>query len=113
MENQQNPSSNTPNPVQNRTLMAVLSYIGPLVIVSYVMGKHDPFVKFHIRQGLVLFSIEVLVWILASMLWSMWMIINILNIGTFILSVIGILNVMNNQEKELPVVGHLSNYFKI
>ena len=34
--------------------MAVLSYIGPLVIVSYIVANNDPFVKFHIKQGLVL-----------------------------------------------------------
>ncbi len=100
--------------VQKNTLMAVLAYIGPLVIVSYVTAKDDPFVKFHIKQGLVLFVIEVATWFLiGSMMYQLWMLVNIINLGTLVLSIIGIVNAVQGQEKDLPLVGQFSKHFPI
>lgn len=95
----------------NRTLMGVLAYLGPLVIVSYLMAKDDSFVKFHIKQGLVLLVIEIIVWVLGSMSWSLYMLLNLLNLATLILAIIGIVNVVQGREKELPLVGQFSRYF--
>lgn len=114
--NQNNSQNSTPvaqNTGGNRTIMGVLSYLGPLVIVSYLVSKDDPFVKFHIKQGLVIFGIEVIVWALGSMMWSFMMLLNIVNLGTFILSIIGIINVVQSKEKELPLVGSFANNLKI
>ncbi len=102
-----------PGPQKN-ILMAILSYIGPLVIVSYLTAKEDPFVKFHIKQGLVLFVIEVGVWFLTSMMfYQFWMILNVINIGTLILSIVGIVNAAQGKEQELPLVGQFSKHFPI
>lgn len=102
-------SSNTPS---NSTLMAILAYLGPLVIVSYLTSKDDPFVKFHIKQGLLLLIGDVIAWVLTGSFWQFWMIINILNLAIFIFIIIGIVNVMNKQMKELPLIGHLASNFK-
>ncbi len=100
---------------QTNILMGVLAYLGPLVIVSYLVAKDDHFVKFHIKQGLVVFCIEVLVWILSSMFYwhvsGMYMLIQLLNLATLILSIIGIVNVVQKKEKELPLVGGFASYF--
>lgn len=96
---------------ENRTLMGVLAYLGPLVIVSYVSAKEDPFVKFHIKQGLLLLILEVIVWVISPMLMSLWIIANILNLAALVLAIIGILNVTQGKEKELPFIGHLSRLF--
>lgn len=93
--------------------MGVLAYLGPLVIVLYVTAKDDPFVKFHIKQGLVLLAIEVIVWALGVMgFWRLWMLLNLINLGTLILAIIGIINAVQGSEKELPLVGKFSRYFK-
>ena len=95
-------------------LMAILSYLGPLVIVSYLTAKEDPFVRFHIKQGLVLFVIEAAVWVVGSMLmYQFWMFVNIINLGTLVLSIVGIVNAVQGQEKELPLVGQFSKHFPI
>ncbi|MBI1755245.1 hypothetical protein HY250_01765 [Candidatus Azambacteria bacterium] len=39
--------SNNAPAAGNKTLMGILAYLGPLVIVSYVTSKDDAFVKFH------------------------------------------------------------------
>jgi uncharacterized membrane protein len=99
--------------ISKNTLLAAISYVGPLVIISYLVGKDDSFVKFHIKQGLVLLSIEVALWLLVYILPSFWRIWHILNIVTVILSALGIFYVIQNKQKELPVVGDWAKYFKI
>ena len=96
---------------QKNTLMGILAYLGPLVIISYPMSKDDPFVKFHIKQGLVLLVISVVLWLLESMTWRYLMIFNFVQLAIFILSVIGIVNVVQKKEKGLPLVGSFASYF--
>lgn len=97
---------------ENKTIMGVLSYLGPLVIISYAVAKDDPFVKFHIKQGLVLLVIEVVLWVLGVMFfWQLWALTQLINLAILILTIMGILNVVNGKEKELPVVGQFSHYF--
>ncbi len=94
------------NNVSNHLVLSVFAYLGPLSIFSYMLGKDD-FTKFHARQGIVLFGLEVVVWLLASMMYQVWMLTNILNLATLILSIIGIINVIQGHKKELPLIGGL------
>jgi uncharacterized membrane protein len=104
-------------PQGKNTLMAILAYIGPLVIVSYLVAKDDPFVKFHIKQGLVLFVAEVVIMLAWQMLWGfLWpiaMLVNLLNLALLVLSIIGIVNAAQGNEKALPLVGGFSKHFPI
>ncbi len=97
----------------NTKLMAILAYIGPLVIISYLVAKDDPFVKFHIKQGLVLFVIEVALWVFSSMLFVIWPLVQIIHLAILILAIIGIVNAAKEQEKELPLVGKFASHFNI
>jgi|SRR3989338_1866757 len=94
----------------NAMLMGILCYVGPLVIIPLLVSKDNAFVKYHIKQGLVVLCIEVIVWILASIVW-IWWVINILNLATLALSILGIVNVVNKKEKELPLVGGFARHF--
>ena len=94
----------------NEALLGVISYIGPLVIISYILGKDMPFVRFHAKQGMVVFAIEVIAWILGSMLWQFWPFVSLINLATLILSILGIVNVIQRKEQELPLVGSFSKY---
>jgi uncharacterized membrane protein len=93
---------------------AILAYIGPLVVVSYLIAKNDPFVKFHIRQGLVLLVIEAGTWVLASFFWGfgfffLW---NIVRFVTLVFAIIGIVHAAKGEEKALPWIGSYASYFK-
>lgn len=103
------PASTAP---KSNVTMAVLSYIGPLVIVSYLTAKDDPFVKFHIKQGLVLLVADVALWVIGSMAYMLWPVIQLINIAVLILAIIGIINAVKGREKELPLVGKFSSNFK-
>lgn len=102
----------TPSP-SNTKLMSILAYIGPLIIVSYLVAKDNPSVKFHIKQGGVLFVVEIAVYALSlvfSFLFPLWALVNL---ATLVLSIIGIVNAANGKEKELPVVGSYSKYIPV
>ena len=101
---------------QNKTVLGVLAYLGPLVIISYALGNEVPFVKYHVKQGLVLFILEILIWALGSMfLWHFYFIYfvyQLANLVTVILAILGIINVVQNKERELPVIGQYAHSFK-
>jgi len=98
---------------QNNSLMAAIAYVGPLVILSYLIAKDEPFVKFHIKQGLVLFVIEVAIWVLSMILWFLFPLYWLIDLAILVLSIIGIINAVQGKEKALPFVGGYSKHFKI
>lgn len=95
--------------------MGVLCYLGPLVFIPFFVAKDDPFVKFHIKQGLVVFVIELVAYLLPMLLWIYFlsMLMNLIMLAALILSVIGIINVVQGKETELPLVGSFGKHFPI
>ena len=88
-------------------MMAMLAYVGPLIIVSFLTHRHNDFVKFHIKQGSILVLISALLWVIrVSVFFVPNFVSDVLQIGLFILAIIGILNALNGQKKELPLLGH-------
>ena len=107
----QNPGQSA---AQKNTLMGVLAYLGILVIIPYLMAKEDPFVKFHIKQGLVLLVLGLIVTLIGLILPIMLIIapvILVLRLGLLALVIIGIVNVLQGKEKELPLVGQFGSKF--
>lgn len=98
----------------NATLMGVLAYLGPLVFIPFVLAKDVPFVKFHVKQGLVLFVLEAILWVLVEimMFWILAPIVMVVNIGLLVLSIIGIINVVQNKQVEIPLLGKYASHFK-
>ena len=99
--------------MDNTAVMGILAYLGPLIIVSYLMANSNPFVKFHIKQGLVLVIIELVVYVVGMFTWMLWPLWQLINLGVLILAIIGIVNVVQKQEKELPLVGNFAKSFNI
>ena len=112
----------------NDTLMGVLAYIGILCLIPLLAAKDSEFAQFHAKQGLNLFLLEVgvavLSWVLGFMsivgglafLGLMTMAIWLVQIGFFVLSIIGIVNALNGKKEPLPVIGGIKlvkqqNYF--
>jgi uncharacterized membrane protein len=70
-------------------------------------------VKFHIGQGLVLFVVEIAVWFFSSLLFSLILFREIAGLIILVLIIIGIMNVVNGKEREVPLVGRFAKYFPI
>lgn len=95
--------------------MAVISYF--LFFVPLLTdSKDDPFVKFHVKQGLILFLVSIAyyvlrtVWIIGNILWYTR---SLFLIAYFVLLIMGVLNAINGQKKYLPVIGKFADkWFK-
>ena len=96
---------------ETNTLMGILAYIGPLILVSFLLAKDDPFVKFHIKQGLLLIIAEVASYMAVMLFWPLFLIVQIVNIVIFVLAVVGVIRAAQGQMKELPLIGHLAKNF--
>ncbi|HWO07395.1 MAG TPA: DUF4870 domain-containing protein [Candidatus Paceibacterota bacterium] len=104
-------SSGTQHHPEKNTLMAILAYIGPLIIISYLLAKDDPFVKFHIKQGLLLVIGEVATWMVMTTVWVLFPLLQLVNLAILVLAIIGIVRAAQGQEKELPLIGHWAKSF--
>jgi uncharacterized membrane protein len=93
--------------------LAVLSYISILFIVPLVVAKDDLFVKFHVKQGIVLFIGEVILWVIMMIPFLGWVVGFIGQVIAVILAIMGIVNVLQGKEKELPLIGKYAANFKI
>lgn len=124
-ENQVAEAGNTPYQkpefvLDNNAIMALLSYFGPLVLIPVLMKQTDPFIKFHNKQGLVIFGLLAASYILSGVVMSVPFlgfaiagIFGFINLALAILSIIGIINVVQKQEKEIPLVGKFAKMIHI
>jgi uncharacterized membrane protein len=110
--NQTQPNNqSSQNGADNDTLMGILAYLGPLVIVPYLTAKDRPFVQYHVRQGFVLFGIELVLYVLTGMFIFMLLpLIGILQLGALIFTIIGIVHVVQKKEVPLPIIGGLTKH---
>ena len=95
--------------------MAVIAYF--LFFVPLLTdSKNDPFVKFHVKQGLMLFLLGVAYSILRSFPYIGWMlfwIYPIFTLALLALLIMGVINAANGQTKELPLIGKFATqWFK-
>jgi uncharacterized membrane protein len=95
----------------NNILMGILSYLGILIIIPFLVAKENPFVKFHLKQGLVLIVLYAIVWAVELFLGGLWPLFSLVRLIAFILAIIGIVNVIRSQERELPIVGQFGKSF--
>lgn len=102
----------------NDKVIAAMSYLGVLIAVPFLIEKKSGFVRFHMGQGLTLFVLEIAYSIAYQLLaaavlmvsWRLYVIVRVAGYAAFLfpaLAVVGIVNVVNGQEKELPVIGKI------
>ena len=88
--------------------LAWLSYFGLLMIIPAVIYKDNPFVVYHVKQGLVLAMLNVLLAFLLIVLQTDKTIDLLANIFTMFLMITGILNAISGKMKPLPVIGEIA-----
>jgi uncharacterized membrane protein len=91
-----------PNDVAQNKTMAILAYI--IFFIPLITGDHkkSPFVKFHTNQGTILFFLEIVITIVATVTCGIG---SILYIAALVFWIIGIMNVVNGKMKPLPLIG--------
>jgi uncharacterized membrane protein len=108
-------SNITPTPSSTKnTTMAAIAYV--LFFVPLLTdSKDDPFVKFHVKQSILLVILSIIVSIFNSIIGRIpfigWLIGLILGLGVFALWVIGIMNALNGKMTPVPVVGQYAEEY--
>lgn len=92
-----------------------LSYVGILVIIPILVQKDNPYVKFHIKQGITLFIFE-FAWAFLQFIFNIIPYLGILiNIFAWIffciLTITGIINSLMGKTTPLPVIGQIGEKF--
>lgn len=98
--------------IQNNRVMAVLAYIGWLILIPLFARRNSPFVRFHCNQGLVLAIAWLAIVILRSIIVNtldlqIGFIFSLLSLAVVVFSIIGIVNAIQGQAKELPLIGSI------
>lgn len=97
---------------QDNKGMAIIAYLGILVLIPLFAAKKSPFARFHTNQGLLLFIAGIIVGlinlifqaipVLGTIIYILCMVIDIILV---ILMVIGIVNAATGKAKDLPLIG--------
>ncbi len=110
--------------ISNQTLYCALSYIYFFWLVGLIVDRNNKIIQFHVNQGIILFSVSLasllIINTLSNVLYSIAPILASLSaffevlwiLLSFIFMVIGIKNVLNHQQKALPIIGNMFNLFK-
>ncbi len=96
--------------VSDENLAAAFSYIGFLVLIPLFTRKHDPYVHFHAKQGLVIFIGEVVAVIAAQ--W-VGVVGGLLFVLLLIASVIGLIQSLQGKRFRIPGIAELTDKFNI
>lgn len=112
--------------IADNKVMAILSYIGILVLVPMFAAPNSKFARYHVKQGFNLFlgyiGLAIINFLLGMIkttryIWGIpyqttpaivvligWL----LGIPLFVLSILGIINASQGRAKELPIIGKFS-----
>lgn len=95
--------------INEQTIFASLSYLNILVLIPLLTKKHDPFIQYHVKQGIVLLIPELVVYVAGGMFYFMWPVWSILNLGFICLTIVGIIHALRKEEKPLPLIGQFAD----
>lgn len=91
--------------IEANKVMAILAYIGILVLIPLLAAPNSKFAKYHTNQGFILFLIGIATAIVGFIPILGAIIGAIVGLCTLVLAVIGIINAANGKAKELPIIG--------
>lgn len=94
-------------------ILSAISYLGILSLIPILLHSKDDYVRFHARQGLLLFITEIaftLVWIIPFVGWVIGFLGWVLCFG---LSVIGIIKTLSGRKWKIPILHRFVTKIKI
>lgn len=105
-----------PQDIQNNKVMALLAYLGFLFLIPLLAAPNSRFARFHANQGLVLFIFEAIAGVVTGIICIIpfvgWIIGGILSAAVsifgLVLMILGIVNAVNGQAKQLPLIGGIT-----
>lgn len=96
--------------IDESRLYAMLSYVSVLVLVPWLTHKDDPYVNYHLRQGIVVCTATILTLVLTA--WAP-RIGSLLFLLLLITSVVGIVMALSGRQWQIPIIGRLASLLKL
>ncbi len=94
---------------ENDKIMGILAYLGVLVVVPLFAGGNSKFVKYHANQGLVNVLFFVAIFFGLMIITMAVPMLAFLTLALYfvptVFAIMGIMNVVNNEMKPLPLIG--------
>lgn len=92
-----------------------------MVVVAYILffvplftkAKNDPFVKYHVKQGLAFFLLGVVSMILGIFPFIGGFLTILLNIAILVLFVMSVMNAFSGKKVPLPIIGQWAEKLNI
>ena len=100
-------------PVSGDNVYAILSYLWILCLIPILMKKEEDFVRFHARQGLMLFIVEVAIGIIGIIPLLGPVVSKVGIVACGILSIVGIVQVLMGNKWKMPVIGDWAEKIKV
>ncbi len=96
--------------IDKNKFMAILCYLGILIVIPFLVAKESKFVKYHINQGLCMIVFILILGVISYLPIVGWIVGAVSGIASLILCLMGILNAARGEAKELPLVGRYTIY---
>jgi uncharacterized membrane protein len=106
-----------PDDAEKNKIFGIIAYLMILCLVPIFAVKNSPFAKYHANQGLTLFLVEIVLWIVLGLVESVIFFIvpsgfgfigflfAIVKLAPFVLAIIGIINAAAGKCVPLPLIG--------
>lgn len=98
--------------IEQNKVMAILAYIGILVLIPIFAAPQSKFARYHSNQGLILCIVGIVVEVVLSILGIipfigiLFVVIGwLFSLVWLLLAILGIVNAANGKAKELPIIG--------
>lgn len=103
-----------PKDVEENRVFGILSYIWVLCFVALFAKSDSPYVKFHAKQGVVLFIVWAAGFIIAEIFGSVsYGLRNVLmsanSLFVLVMAIIGIMHAYHGNLEKLPIIGQYAN----
>ncbi len=109
---QTSPSTEGKSEVSSDKIMGILSYLSILFLVPLLAVRNrSAFLNCHINQGIGLFLVSLIGSIILSFVHA-WALITLWRLLMVVLVILGIVNVVRNETKTLPIIGNWFHLIK-
>ena len=96
--------------VEEKNVMAALSYVAFLVLVPLLVKRDNPYVAWHAKQGLV-----ILIGLILAVVAAQWIRApaNVLFLLLLIADAVGLVQALLGKRWKIPVIGNIADKFRI
>ncbi|MBU1037185.1 hypothetical protein KKF32_04085 [Patescibacteria group bacterium] len=94
---------NTPldKDIEENKIIASISYLWILCLIPLFLKRSSKFAQFHAKQGLILFIVEIVGWLVFWIPIIGWL----LGLAILVIAILGIVNAWQGNYWEMPILG--------